>query len=208
MHTSNATATLEDAAAFQNVRPRLFGIAYRMLGRVADAEDVVQDVWVRWQSTDREGVRDRAAFLVKVTTRVALNLVGSARVRREVPVDGRLPEQASTADDPMKVAERSEDVAHAVRLLLERLSPKERAVFVLREAFDYPFREIAEALAISDASARQLARRARAHLAEQRHGPVLPAELDRLLTAFLDAAQVGEVADLERVLVDDVVVSR
>jgi DNA-directed RNA polymerase specialized sigma24 family protein len=133
--------------------------------------------------------------------------VGSARVRREVPVDGRLPEQASTADDPTTMAERSDDVAHAVRLLLERLSPRERAVFVLREAFDYPFREIAETLAITDANARQLARRARTHLAGQRHEPARPAEPARLLKAFLDAARVGEVADLERVLVDDVAVS-
>lgn len=207
MPTSDATATLEEAADFQDVRPRLFGIAYRVLGRAADAEDVVQDVWVRWHGADRERVRDRAAFLVKVTTRVALNIVGSARVRREVPVDGRLPEQASTADDPTTMAERSDDVAHAVRLLLERLSPRERAVFVLREAFDYPFREIAETLAITDANARQLARRARTHLAGQRHEPARPAEPARLLKAFLDAARVGEVADLERVLVDDVAVS-
>ncbi|MEV6878693.1 sigma-70 family RNA polymerase sigma factor [Amycolatopsis sp. NPDC051128] len=207
MPTSDATATVEEAADFQDVRPRLFGIAYRMLGRAADAEDVVQDVWVRWQGVDREGVRDRAAFLAKVTTRVALNVVGSARVRREVPVDDRLPERASTADDPTTMAERSDDMAHAVRLLLERLSPRERAVFVLREAFDYPFREIADTLAISDANARQLARRARAHLAGQRHEPARPADLDRLLKAFLDAARVGEVADLERVLVDDVVSS-
>ncbi|HET6703990.1 sigma-70 family RNA polymerase sigma factor [Amycolatopsis sp.] len=207
MPTSDATATLDEAADFQDVRPRLFGIAYRMLGRAADAEDVVQDVWIRWQGADREGVRDRAAFLVKVTTRVALNIVGSARVRREMLVDDRLPEQASTADDPTTMAERSDDVANAVRLLLERLSPRERAVFVLREAFDYPFGEIAETLAISDANARQLARRARARLAGQRREPARPAEPARLLKAFLDAAQAGALADLERVLVDDVVVS-
>jgi len=204
MHTSAATP--EEVADFQNFRPRLFGIAYRMLGKAPDAEDVVQDVWVRWQGADREGVRDRAAFLVKITTRLALNLVGSARFRREVPVDGRLPELASTVDDPTTVAERSADVALAVRLLLERLSPRERAAFVLREAFDYPFREIADLLAISEANARQLVKRARAHIAGQRHVPVRPAESDRLLKAFLDAAQAGEQADLKRILVDDVAV--
>jgi RNA polymerase sigma factor (sigma-70 family) len=207
MPPSDATATLEEAADFQDVRPRLFGIAYRMLGRAADAEDVVQDVWVRWQGADREEVRDRTAFLVKVTTRVTLNIAGSARVRREVPVEDRLLEQAATPDDPTTVAERSEDVAHAVRLLLERLSPRERAVFVLREAFDYPFREIAQTLAITDANARQLARRARTRLAGRRPEPARPAGPDRLFKAFLDAARVGALADLERVLVDDVVVA-
>jgi RNA polymerase sigma factor (sigma-70 family) len=196
---------IEEAADFQSVRPRLFGIAYQMLGRVADAEDVVQDVWIRWQRTDRARVNDRVAFLVKITTHVAINLAVSARVRREIAVGGDLPEQGATAEDPALAAEQLEDLEYAVRLLLERLSPTERAVFVLREAFGYRFREIAETLAISNANARQLGRRARAHLAERRHEPVQPTESDRLLRAFLDAAQDGDVADLERLLVDDVI---
>ena len=194
-----------EATDFQSVRPRLFGIAYRMLGRVADAEDVVQDVWVRWLGADRARVHDRVAFLVTITTRVALNVAVSARARREIPVDRWLPERIPTSDDPTLAAERSADLEGAFRLLLERLSPTERAVFVLREAFEYPFREIAEALEISEANARQLGRRARAHLAEQRYKPVQPAESDRLFRAFLDAARAGDVAGLRRVLVDDLI---
>ena len=196
--------TAEEAADFQSLRPRLFGIAYRMLGRVADAEDVVQDVWVRWHGADRARVRDRVAFLVTITMRVALNVAGSARARREIPVDRWLPERVPTCHDPTLVAERSADLENAVQLLLERLSPKERAVFVLREAFEYPFREIAEALEISEANARQLGRRARAHLAEPRHCD-RPAEADQLFTAFLGAARAGDMASLQHVLVNDVI---
>jgi len=199
-----ANVMSEEAADFQSVRPRLFGIAYQMLGQVADAEDVVQDVWVRWQGTDRARVNDRVAFLVKITTNVALNVAVSARFRREITVGRQLSERVPASEDPTLAAERLEDLTHAVRLLVQRLSPTERAVFVLREAFGYRFREIAETLAISNANARQLARRARAHLAAGRREPVQAAECDRLLRVFLDAAQDGPVADLERVLADDV----
>lgn len=196
-------ATADEAADFQSVRPRLFGIAYRVLGRAADAEDVVQDVWVRWQRADRAQVHDRVAFLVKITTRLALNVAVSARTRREVSVDSWFPAQALTCEDPTAAVERSADLEQAVLLLLQRLSPIERAVFVLREAFDYPFRDIAEALAISEVNARQLRRRARTHLAEPRHAAVDQADFDRMLRAFVDAAQVGAVARLESLLAAD-----
>lgn len=196
--------TAEEAADFQTVRPRLFGIAYRLLGRAADAEDVVQEVWVRWQGADRAQVHDRVAFLVKITTRLALNVAVSAHTRREVSVDSWFPTRVLAPEDPTTAAERSADLEGAVLLLLQRLSPVERAVFVLREAFDYPFREIAEALGISEANARQLGRRARTHLAEPRHAPVQRAARDRLLRVFLDAARVGAVSRLERLLADDV----
>jgi RNA polymerase sigma factor (sigma-70 family) len=198
-----APATAEEAADFHSVRPRLFGIAYRLLGRVADAEDVVQDVWVRWQGADRAQVHDRVAFLVRITTRLALNVAVSARARREVSVDSWFPAPASTIEDPTVAAERSADLEQGVLLLLERLSPVERAVFVLREAFDYPFRDVAEALGISEVNARQLGRRARMHLTEARHAPVHDVARDRLLRAFLDAAQAGAVARLEQLLVAD-----
>ncbi|WP_167669878.1 sigma-70 family RNA polymerase sigma factor [Nocardia mikamii] len=191
-------------AHFQCARPRLFGIAYRMLGRAADAEDVVQDVWLRWQRTDRAQVRDGLAFLVTVTTRVSLNSVGSARARREIPVDNWLPGQVPVAEDPCSVSERSAVLSDAVALLLQRLSPTERAVFVLREAFDYPFRDIAGQLGISEANARQLARRARAHLTEPRPATVSRTAHDRLLTAFLAAARDGAVMPLERILAEDI----
>jgi RNA polymerase sigma factor (sigma-70 family) len=198
-----APATAEEAADFHRLRSRLFGIAYRLLGRVTDAEDVVQDVWVRWQGADRAQVHDRVAFLVKITTRLALNVAVSARSRREVSVDSWFPARAGTADDPTVAAERSADLEQAVLLLLQRLSPIERAIFVLREAFDYPFRDIAEVLEISEANARQLGRRARMHLAEPRHLPVHQGARDRLLHAFVDAAQAGAVARLEHLLASD-----
>jgi len=186
----------EAAADFESVRSRLFGIAYQLLRHAADAEDVVQDVWVRWHGADRARVQDRVAFLVTITTRLALNAATSARARREVSVGGWLPERDLASVDPALDAERSEALEFAVQLLMERLSPVERAVYVLREAFDCPFRGIAEVLGLSEANARQLARRARKHLAEQRHNPVDPAQREGLLEAFLDAARAGDMARL------------
>jgi DNA-directed RNA polymerase specialized sigma24 family protein len=131
------TSTDDDGlSAFLNVRPRLFGIAYRMLGSAAAAEDIVQDVWVRWQTTDRSVVRDTAAFLATTTTRLAINVIKSARSRRETYMAPSLPEPADTSADPALGAERSEALEFAV-LLLEQLSPTGRAAYVLREAFDY-----------------------------------------------------------------------
>jgi RNA polymerase sigma-70 factor, ECF subfamily len=200
--------TADGAADFESVRSRLFGIAYQMLGGAADAEDVVQDVWVRWQGADRSQVRDRVAFLVTITTRVALNAATSARARREVSVGGSLPERDFASADPAAGAERSEELGLAVQLLIERLSPVERAVYVLREAFDYPFRDIAEALELSEANARQLARRARMNLAVGRPKPVDPTERNGLLDAFLHASRAGHMAGLIDLLADAVVLSR
>lgn len=195
----------EEAEHFQRVRPRLFGIAYQMLGRAADAEDVVQDVWVRWQGTDRARVNDPVAFLVKITRNCALNVAVSARFRREVTVGQQLAERVPTREDPTLAAERLEELEYAVQLLVQRLSPTERAVFVLREAFGYRFDEIADTLAISNANARQLGRRARTRLAERRREPAQPTQCNHLLRAILDAAQHGTLAELERVLIDDVI---
>ncbi|WP_246127073.1 sigma-70 family RNA polymerase sigma factor [Embleya hyalina] len=181
---------------FESVRSRLFGIAYRQLGRLVDAEDVVQDVWLRWQRVDRDRVRDCAAFLATVTTRAALNAATSAWARREISVEDWSPQRAPESVDPAPGAERREALENAVRLLMERLSPVERAVYVLREAFEYPFREIAELLGLSEGNARQLAFRARRHLAGRRRLPVDPAESDRLLEAFLRAARAGDMASL------------
>jgi RNA polymerase sigma factor (sigma-70 family) len=194
--SGSGPGTAEAVADFESVRSRLFGIAYQMLGGAADAEDVVQDVWVRWQGADRALVRDRVAFLVTITTRVALNVATSARARREISADVWLPQPDLASVDPALRAERGEALELAVQLLIERLSPVERAVYVLREAFDYPFREIAEVLDLSEANARQLARRARHHLAVGRHHAVDPAERDGLLEAFLDAARAGDMARL------------
>lgn len=192
-------------AAFENVRPRLFGIAYRMMGTVAEAEDLVQEAWLRWQGADHEAVREPAAFLSTTVTRLALTELDSARARRERYVGPWLPEPVDTSADPALGAERAEALSFAMLLLLERLSPAERAAYVLHEAFDYPYRRIAEVLETSEANARQLASRARAHLATRREAAVSDAERDRLVAAFLAAAQEGDLERLEAVLADDVI---
>jgi RNA polymerase sigma factor (sigma-70 family) len=197
--------TSDAVMAFENARSRLFGIAYQVLGRGSDAEDVVQDVWIRWQGTDRAQVRDQIAFLATATKRAALNTVTSARFRREVSSGCGLPERDRAAADPAVEAERCEDLELAIHLLIERLSPAERAVYVLREAFDYSFGDIADILELSQANARQLACRARTHLAGQRHNPVEPAHRDGLLEAFLEAAGGGGMAPLIGLLTDEVV---
>jgi RNA polymerase sigma factor (sigma-70 family) len=170
--TAETAAPLELGAfddglsAFLSVRPRLFGIAYRMLGSAAEAEDIVQDVWVRWQTTDRSVVRDTAAFLA-TATRLAINVIQSARARRETCVGPWLPEPVDTSADPARGAERGEALQFAGLVLL-KLSPTERAAYVLREAFDYPYREIAGILRLQEANTRQLVTRARQRVADGR----------------------------------------
>ena len=193
------------AAVFGDSRRRMFGIAYRMLGSVADAEDVVQDAWIRWQRTDRADIAEPAAFLATVTTRLSINALQSARARRESYIGPWLPEPINTEDDPSLGAERGEALSYAMLLLLEKLTPTERAAYVLREALDYPYERIAEVVQTSVVSARQLVSRARKHLAGDRRMQVAPSEQRRLLSAFLSAAQKGDVEELERLLADDVV---
>ncbi len=193
------------AEAFERLRPRLFGIAYRVLGSVSEAEDVVQEVWVRWQGADREAVLDPGAFLAKTTTRLAINVARSARVRREAYVGPWLPEPVDTGVDPQVGAERGEALELAVLLVLERLNPVERAAYVLREAFDYAYDEIADMLRLSQANTRQIVSRARKRLASEHREPVDTAQHRRLLEAFVAAARRGDVAALESVLSADVV---
>lgn len=194
-------------AVFNESRPRLFGIAYRMLGSVAEAEDVVQDAWLRWQGTDREVVANPPGFLTTVTTRLAINVTDSARSRREHYVGPWLPEPVDTSADPALGAESAEALSAAVLVLLEKLPARERAAYVLREAFDYPYPEIARVLEITEANARQVVTRARRHIESGRSAPVSTAEHRRLLTAFLLAARAGDVAALQALLADDVVSS-
>lgn len=202
----NANVPDSDLAAFEDVRPRLFGIAYRMLGSVAEAEDVVQDAWLRWQGTDRRVVRNPAAFLTTTATRLAINATTSAHARRETYIGPWLPEPVDTSADPALGAERAEALGMAVLLLLEKLTAPERAAYVLHEAFGYSYREIAEVLDTTEVNARQVARRAREHLESERSAPASPAQQRRLLESFVAAAQVGDLDGLERLLVDDVVV--
>jgi len=194
----------QTAAAFAELRPRLFGIGYRMLGSVTEAEDLVQDVWLRWQGTDRSTVVNPAAYLATTTTRLAINATKSARVRRETYVGPWLPEPVDTSADPYLGAERAEALEFAVLLLMERLSPNERAAYVLREAFDYPYGQIAEILQLSEAAVRQLVSRARKHVAAERRAPVAEAEQRKLLEAFVTAARSGDLAALEELFAADV----
>ncbi|QQM47212.1 RNA polymerase sigma-70 factor [Streptomyces liliifuscus] len=194
----------EAAKVFVGVRRQLFGIAYRMLGSAAEAEDVVQEAWLRWQSTDRTVVLDPPAYLATVTTRLAINVAQSARVRRETYVGPWLPEPVDTSLDPQTGAARGEAVELAV-LLLEKLTPTERAAYVLREAFDHPYEQIAAILETGQANARQLVSRGRRRLAAERREPVDAAEHRRLLEVFLAAARTGDLAALEALLAEDVV---
>ena len=203
--SSRTDATDDGLSAFVHAQPRLFGIVYRILGSAAEAEDVVQDVWTRWQSTDRQVVRDATAFLATIATRLAINVLESARVRRETYIGPWLPEPVDTNADPRLGAERSEALQFAVLLLLERLSAPERAAYVLREAFNYPYKDIADVLHIEEANARQIVTRARQHVADGRRARVDALEQRRLLDAFLTAAQTGDLAQLERLFASDVV---
>jgi len=192
-------------SAFARVRPRLFGIAYRMLGSAAEAEDIVQDVWLRWQSTNRSAVENPPAFLATTTTRLCINLVQSAYSRHETCIGTWLPEPVDTSSDPGSGAERREALKLAVQELLEKLSPTERAAYVLREAFDYSYRQIAYVLQIEEANTRQLVSRARKHIADGQRMAVSSDEQRRFLEAFIRAAQKGDMAGLEGLFVEDVV---
>ncbi|MFG1927005.1 RNA polymerase sigma-70 factor [Cryptosporangium sp. NPDC048952] len=193
---------LED---FTALRPRLFGIAYRMLGSVAEAEDIVQDAWLRWQDYDHASVREPRAFLSTTVTRLAITAAQSARRRRETYLGPWLPEPVDTSADPTLGAERAEALEIAVLHLMERLTPTERAAYVLREAFDYSYKEIADVIEVSEVSARQLVSRGRKHLASERRATVDPGQQRRLLEAFLAASRAGDVADLEKLFAEDVV---
>jgi RNA polymerase sigma-70 factor (ECF subfamily) len=206
MHDGAQPGTLDQATKdFLSARSRLFGIAYRVLGSAVEAEDIVQETWLRWQNTDRAKVNEPLAFLTTIATRLAINLAQSARVRRESYVGPWLPEPVDTAQDPQLGAERAEALEMAVLLLLERLNPLERTAYVLREAFDYPYGRVAEILEITEANARQLVSRGRRHLAAERKERVTPAAHRRLLEVFLSAARTGDLSVLEDVLTADVV---
>ncbi|MFE1774608.1 RNA polymerase sigma-70 factor [Streptomyces sp. NPDC059008] len=188
---------------FEEHRPVLFGVAYRMLGRVADAEDVVQDAWLRWSGAERAAVREPRAFLVRITTRLAIDRLRQVQSRRESYVGPWLPEPLATdfggtAPDSAERTVFAESVTLAVLVTMESLSPLERAVFVLREAFGYPYAEIAEALDRSEAAVRQLAGRARRHVEEGKPRFEVDPVRQRDLTERFMAAAAGD--DLEGLL--------
>ncbi len=197
--TDDTTALDGIAAQFDALRPRLVGVATRILGNRHEAEDIVQDAWVRWQMCDRTRVDNPTAFLVTTVTRLALNAAQTARARRERSV-GTLPDPVDPRTDLAEGIERDALLDAGIRVLLQRLAPIERAAFVLRHAFDYPYARIADLLATSETNARQLVSRAAKHLADERRTVAAP---DRrpLLSAFASAARYGEITALERVLV-------
>jgi RNA polymerase sigma-70 factor, ECF subfamily len=182
---------------FAKVRPRLFAIAYQMLGSAAEAEDIVQDVWLRWQCTNRGAVENPPAFLATTTTRLCINFAQSAHSRRETCLGTSLPEPVDTSADPGLVAERDEKLKRAVLILLEKLSPTERAAYILREAFDCSYRQIAHILQMEESNTRQIVSRARKHMADDRRSPVSSKEQRRLLEAFIAAAHKGDIGALK-----------
>ncbi|MFG2090644.1 MULTISPECIES: RNA polymerase sigma-70 factor [unclassified Spirillospora] len=190
---------------FEEHRNLLFAVAYRMLGTAADAEDAVQDAWLRWSAADRSDVAEPKAYLVRITTNVALDRLRSARARRETYVGPWLPEPMLTSPDVAEDAEMSESVSMAMLVVLETLSPLERAVFVLKEVFGYPYAEIAKALDRAETSVRQLGTRARKHVEARRpRFETGGAERRQATERFFDAVLGGDINRLMEVLAPDV----
>ncbi|GAA0659573.1 RNA polymerase sigma factor SigJ [Streptomyces thermocarboxydovorans] len=201
--------TVHDVDRFEAARPRLEAIAYRLLGSASEAEDAVQETFLRWQAADIERIEVPEAWLTKVLTNLCLNQLSSARARRETYVGQWLPEPVLAGDPmlgPADTAEQRESVSYAVLVLLERLSPKERAVYVLREAFDYPHREIAEILDISEAASQQLHHRAKKHVAAGKaRREIDESAARRIIDEFLTAATSGRTEPLIKLLTEDAV---
>ncbi|GGS86128.1 RNA polymerase sigma-70 factor [Streptomyces chromofuscus] len=201
--------TVNDVDRFEASRPRLEAIAYRLLGSASEAEDAVQETFLRWQAADVGRVDVPEAWLTKVLTNLCLNQLTSARARRETYVGQWLPEPLLAGDPmlgPADTAEQRESVSYAVLVLLERLSPGERAVYVLREAFAYPHREIAEILDITETASQQIYHRAKKHVADGRaRTEVDEAAARRIVEEFLAAATSGRTEPLVRLLTQDAV---
>ncbi|MFI5813309.1 RNA polymerase sigma-70 factor [Streptomyces sp. NPDC051643] len=192
--------------AFVAHRNLLFTVAYEMLGSAADAEDVLQETWLRWAGVDLDTVREQRAYLVRITTRQALSRLRTLGRRKESYVGPWLPEPLLTAPDVADDVELADSVSMAMLLVMETLTPTERAVFVLREVFDLGYDEIAEAVDKSPAAVRQVAHRARAHVAERRPREIVsPAETRDALDAFRRATETGDLGKLLDILAPDVV---
>src|SRR5215471_4716367 len=204
----------DPAVTFEPHRQRLLGLAYRMLGSVSEAEDAVQDAYLRWHAIDRDTVSDVRAFLTTTTTRICLDTLKSARARREEYVGPWLPEPVldTAALAPDSRTELAEDLSIALLLTLDRLSPLERGAFLLHDVFDFSFSEVATALERSEAACRQLATRARAHVRDARprgaavapHSGEIDAKHEQLISAFLAATRSGDLHGLTRLLARDV----
>lgn len=203
--------TMDDVDRFEAFRPRLEAVAYRLLGSASEAEDAVQEMYLRWQGADTGRIDVPEAWLTKVLTNLCLNQLTSARARRETYAGQWLPEPLLAGDrmlGPADTAEQRESVSYAVLVLLERLSPNERAVYVLREAFDYPHREIAEILDITEASSQQIFHRAKKHVADGRartRTEIDEAAARRIIDEFLAAAASGRTEPLVQLLTGDAI---
>lgn len=201
--------TMKDVDRFEAARPRLEAIAYRLLGSASEAEDAVQETFLRWQAADVERIEVIEAWLTRVLTNLCLNQLTSARARRETYVGQWLPEPLLDGDPmlgPADTAEQRESVSYAVLTLMERLSPNERAVYVLREAFGYSHREIAEILDITEAAGQQIFHRAKKHITDGRaRTEIDEAAARRIVEEFLAAATTGKTEPLVRLLTADAV---
>src|SRR3954467_4339727 len=194
---------MDDTSDFDKLRPRLEGIAYRMLSSVAEAEDVVQDAWLRWHSTTRETVENAEAWLVAVTTRISIDRLRAAKIQREHYTGIWLPEPHFTdyPATPEQVKERADDVSVAFLMLLERLSPEARAAFLLREVFDADYDEVAKAIGKSEAACRQIVHRPKAQLKEERPGKAVASDIQLdLMRRFSEALSHGDFAALNSML--------
>lgn len=206
LHRSQPTDESDyGVSTFESARSRMFAAAFRALGNAAEAEDVVQDAWLRWQNVQRDAVRNAPAFLTTTTRRLAINRLLAARTRQEIPLDPRLAEAIDPEADPGLTAERGQALESALLLVLEKLSPVERAAYLLREAFDYSYQHIARVLRASEANSRQLVTRARKHLVEGPRVSVPTTERRRITLAFIDATRTGDLASLEAALSADIV---
>ena len=185
---------------FQSQRTALFRMAYRVLGDVSGAEDVVQEAWLRWQRTDRMAIKNPAAFLITTTTRLAINVIQSARHRHETPTESPLAAGIDPALDPCSRAEEAAVVEQALGHLMARLTPAELGAYLLRKGFDYPYCDIAAVLQTSEPNARQLVRRAQIRIEGDQKRAVHPKEHRHLVTAFLTAARIGDMGTLERLV--------
>jgi RNA polymerase sigma-70 factor (ECF subfamily) len=196
----------EPTATFSRLRPRLQGIAYRMLGSSAEAEEVVQDTWLRWHESPHHSLDSSEAWLVTITTRLAIDRLRSAKVQRQHYIGTWLPEplMSDSPVTPEQLLERADHVSVAFLTLLERLAPEARAAFLLREVFDADYGEVAEALGKTESACRQIVHRAKAQLQDERPRQTVPREAQlRLLRGFADAAATGQFAELKTLLAAD-----
>ena len=208
--TADATSAPDDAASFEAYRPLLFSIAYRMLGSVTEAEDIVQETYLRYRATPPDSIRSLKSFLTTIVTRLCLDELKSARVRRESYFGPWLPEPLLTAEGDPRLApghrlEESESISMAFLILLESLTPIERAVFLLREVFDFGYPEIAQIVGKRVDACRQIFHRAKQSIDERRlRFRSTPRDQERLTAGFLRATQAGDLAGLTRLLAEDI----